>query len=113
MYPNWSVRDRYRIPFPYWERISAAQIERLAWVYDEIADAPMLPPRAMLQCDVRGCLDAEVDKALGILADAADLLRVALASEPAVTGRTFTGRAGGCRGIARTLYNGGRPPAIR
>ena len=28
-------------------------------------------------------------------ADAVELLRVALASEPAVTGRTFTGRAGG------------------
>ncbi len=50
-----------------------------------------------------GRLDTAVDAALGIPADAVDLLRVdllrvdllrvALASEQAVTGRTFTGRA--------------------
>ena len=50
VYPNWSVRDRYRIPFPYWEELSAAQIERLAGAYDELGDAPMLPLREMLRC---------------------------------------------------------------
>ncbi len=94
VYPNWSVRDHYRIPFPFWERLSAAQIERLAGAYDELANAAMLPLREMLGCDVRERLDAAVGAALGIPGEAVELLRVALASEPAVTGRTFTGRAG-------------------
>ena len=88
VYPNWSVRNHYRIPFPFWERLTAAQIERLAGAYDELGDAPMLPLREMLQCEVRERLDAAVGAALGIPGDAVELLRVALASEPAVTGRT-------------------------
>ena len=94
VYPNWSVRDHYNIPFPYWERLSAERVEEMAGAYDALWDAPMLPLREMLQCDVRKRLDAAVGVALGIPGDAVELLRVALASEPAVTGRTFTGRAG-------------------
>ena len=94
IYPNWSVSDRYRIPFPFWERLTAAQVERLASVYDDLAHTPMLPLREMLRCEARERLDAAVCAALGIPSDAIDLLRVALASEPAITGRTFTGRAG-------------------
>ena len=94
VYPNWSVEDHYRIPFPSWGKLSAVQVEALAGAYDELADAPMLPLREMLQCEARGRLDAAVGAALGIPGDAVELLRVALASEPAVTGRTFTGRAG-------------------
>ena len=94
VYPNWSVEDHYRIPFPSWGKLSAAQVEALAGAYDELADAPMLPLREMLECDVRGRLDAAVGAALGVPAGVVELLRVALASEPAVTGRTFTGRAG-------------------
>ena len=95
VYPNWSVRDHNRIPFPFWERLSAEQVERLASAYDDLADTPMLPLREMLRCDVRERLDAAVGAALGIPADEVELLRVALESEPAVTGRTFTGQAGG------------------
>ena len=54
----------------------------------------MLPLREMLGCEARERLDAGVGAALRIPADAIDMLRVALASEPAVTGRTFTGQAG-------------------
>ena len=100
VYPNWSVEDHYRIPFPSWGKLSAAQVEALAGAYDALADAPMLPLREMLGCDVRERLDAAVGAALGIPWDAVELLRVALASEPAVTGRTFTGRAGGVGCIA-------------
>ena len=94
VYPNWSVSDRYLIPFPSWDKLSAEQVEALAGAYDELGDAPMLPLREMLGCDVRGRLDAVVGAALGIPWNAVELLRVALASEPAATGRTFTGRAG-------------------
>ena len=94
VYPNWSVRDHYRIPFPSWGKLSAAQVEALAGAYDELAHTPMLPLREMLGCEARGRLDAAVGAALGVPWDAVELLRVALASEPAVTGRTFTGRAG-------------------
>ena len=94
VYPNWSVRDHYSIPFPFWENLNAEQIERLASAYDDLAHTPMLPLREMLRCDARARLDAAVGAALGIPADAIELLRVALASEPAITGRTFTGSAG-------------------
>ena len=94
LYPNWSLSNMRRLTFPFWERLSAAQIERLASAYDELAHAPMLPLREMLRCDVRKRLDAEAGAALGIPSDAVELLRVALASEPAVTGKTFTGQAG-------------------
>ena len=94
VYPNWSVRDHYLIPFPSWERLSAEQVERLASAYDDLSDIPMLPLREMMRCETRERLDAEVGAALGIPTDAIDLLRVALASEPAITGRTFTGQAG-------------------
>ena len=86
LYPNWSLSNMRRLTFPYWERLSAEQVERLASAYDELADTPLLP--------LRERLDAAVGAALGIPEDAVELLRVALASEPAVTGRTFTGRAG-------------------
>ena len=94
VYPNWSAKDHYSIPFPAWGKLSAEQVEALAGAYDELGDAPMLPLREMLGCDVRERLDAAVGAALGIPGEAVELLRVALASEPAVTGRTFTGRAG-------------------
>ena len=94
VYPNWSVRDHYLIPFPSWERLTAEQVERLASAYDDLAETPMLPLREMMRCDTRRRLDAAVGAALGVPADAVELLRVALASEPAITGRTFTGQAG-------------------
>ena len=94
VYPNWSVEDHYRIPFPYWDKLSAAQVERLAGAYDELGAAPMLPLREMLGCAVRERLDGEVGAALGLPGEAVELARVALASEPAVTGKTFTGEAG-------------------
>ncbi len=93
VYPNWSISDMRQLTFPFWERLTAAQIERLASAYDELAHTPMLPMREMLRCDVRKRLDAEVAAALGIPGEAVELLRVVLASEPAVTGRTFTGVA--------------------
>ena len=91
VYPNWSVEDHYRIPFPSWGKLSAAQIERLAGAYDELGAAPMLPLREMLGCAVRERLDAEAGAALGIPWEVVELARVALASEPAVTGRRFAG----------------------
>ena len=93
VYPNWSLSNLRELTFPFWEKLDAAQVEALAGAYDELADTPMLPLREMLGCEARGRLDAAVGAVLGIPGDAVELLRVALASEPAVTGRTFTGRA--------------------
>ena len=112
VYPNWSVEDHYRIPFPSWGKLSAAQIERLAGAYDALGAAPMLPLREMLGCAVRERLDAAVGEALGIPGDAVELARVALASEPAVTGRRSLGwrvavRIGSPWGRLRILGFGG------
>ena len=47
----------------------------------------------MLACDTRRRLDEAVSAALGIPSDVMEAARIALASEPAVTGKTFTGDA--------------------
>ena len=55
--------------------------------------------RYMLTCATRKELDAAVAQALGIPWDVMEQARIALASEPAITGKTFTGDAlrGGLR----------------
>ena len=93
VYPNWSVDDHYQIPMPYWSRLSADAVGGLAAAYDGLRAAELGELRSLLSDDTRRRLDAAVGGALGIPAAAMERTRVALASEPAITGRTYTGRA--------------------
>ena len=91
--PNWSVDDHYQIPMPYWSRLSGAAVSGLAAAYDGLCAAELGELRTLLSDDTRRRLDAAVAGALGIPAAALERTRVALASEPAITGKTYTGRA--------------------
>ena len=93
VYPNWSVDDHYQIPMPYWSRLSGAAVSGLAAAYDGLCAAELGELRTLLSDDTRRRLDAAVAGALGIPAAALERTRVALASEPAITGKTYTGRA--------------------
>ena len=99
VYPNWSVDDRYLIPFPDWGKLPPRQVRALAAAYDKLCGQEFQELRYMLTCDTRKELDAAVAAALRIPAAAMEQARIALASEPAITGKTFTGDAlvGGLR----------------
>ena len=99
VYPNWSVDDRYLIPFPDWGKLPPRQVRTLAAAYDKLCGREFQELRYMLTCDTRKELDAAVAAALRIPAAAMEQARIALASEPAITGKTFTGDAlvGGLR----------------
>ena len=91
VYPNWSVDDWYNISFPDWDKLSAWQVKTLADAYDELCGKELKELRSMLTCDARRLLDEAVAKALRIPWDIMEETRIALASEPAITGKTFTG----------------------
>ena len=93
VYPNWSVDDWYQVPFPDWGKLTSEQVEALAAAYDELCHSELQELRAMLKCDTRRQLDDAVAAALGIPSNMMEAARIALASEPAVTGKTFTGDA--------------------
>ena len=93
VYPNWSVDDWYQVPFPDWGKLATEQVEALSAAYDELCHSELQELRAMLKCDTRRRLDEAVAAALGIPAEMMESGRLALASEPAVTGKTFTGDA--------------------
>ncbi len=67
--------------------------------YDELCNSELQELRYMLTCGTRRRLDEAVAEALGIPWSAMEKARIALASEPAITGKTFTGDAlaGGLR----------------
>ena len=92
-YPNWSVDDWYNIPFPDWGKLSTQQVKDMATTYDELCNSKLQELRAMLKCDTRKQLDESVAKALHIPWETMEQTRIALASEPAITGKTFTGDA--------------------
>jgi 16S rRNA G966 N2-methylase RsmD len=93
VYPNWSVDDWYLVPFPDWSKLTARQVEGLAETYDELCGRELEELRRMLLCDTRRQLDEAVAKVLGIPWDMMEQTRIALASEPAITGKTYTGDA--------------------
>ena len=90
--PNWSVDDHYQIPMPHWSRLAAAQVSRLAAAYDELCGEELRELRELPQDDIRRRLDDAVARALDIPAGELAKTRVALSSEPAITGKTYTGR---------------------
>ena len=92
-YPNWSVDDRYMIPFPDWGKLSVRAVKALVAAYDRLCGEELQELRNMLTCETRKELDAAVAQALGIPGDVMEQARIALASEPAITGKTFTGDA--------------------
>ena len=98
-YPNWSVDDRYLIPFPDWGKLSVRAVKALVAAYDGLCGQEFQQLRNMLKCDTRQQLDTAVAQALGIPGEVMEQARIALASEPAITGKTFTGDAlaGGLR----------------
>lgn len=85
--------DRYLIPFPNWGELTAQQVDSLATAYDELCSQEFRQLRYMLTCDTRRRLDEAVAEGLGIPWSAMEKARIALASEPAITGKTFTGDA--------------------
>ena len=93
--PNWSVDDHRQIPMPYWERLPGGAVNALAAAYDGLCRSELGELRALPSDEVRRRLDDAVGAALGIPAGEMARTRAALASEPAVTGRTYTGRAVG------------------
>ena len=99
VYPNWSVDDRYLIPFPDWGKLPPRQIRALAAAYDKLCQRELQELRSMLTCETRKELDTAVAAALRIPWPEMEKARIALASEPAITGKTFTGDAlvGGLR----------------
>ena len=99
IYPNWSLSDWYQLPFPDWGKLPPRQVRALAAAYDKLCGREFQELRYMLTCATRKELDAAVAAALRIPAAAMEQARIALASEPAITGKTFTGDAlvGGLR----------------
>ena len=99
VYPNWSVDDWYQMPFPDWGQLTAGQIRSLVAAYNRLRKQGFEEMRGMLKCQTRRKLDRAVARALRIPWEEMNKARVALASEPAITGRTFTGDAlrGGLR----------------
>ena len=99
IYPNWSLSDWYQLPFPDWGKLPPRQVRALAAAYDKLCAREFQELRYMLTCATRKELDAAVAAALRIPAAAMEQARIALASEPAITGKTFTGDAlvGGLR----------------
>ena len=95
VYPNWSVDDHRQIPMPYWERLPGGAVNALAAAYDGLCQSELGELRALPSDEVRRRLDDAVGAALGIPAGEMARTRAALASEPAVTGRTYTGRPAG------------------
>ena len=93
VYPNWSVDDWNNIPFPDWGRLTPYQIGTLANAYDDRCSKELKELRYMLTCETRSLLDSAVSHALGIPGDDMQRTRIALASEPSVTGKTYTGDA--------------------
>ena len=92
-YPNWSVNNRYMIPFPDWGKLSARAVKALVAAYDGLCGQEFQQLRNMLTCGARQQLDVAVAQALGIPGEVMEQARIALASEPAITGKTFTGDA--------------------
>lgn len=99
VYPNWSISDWYQLPCPDWDKLTAQQVRALAAAYEELCNRELQELRYMLTCDIRKQLDEAVAQALGVPWEAMEKTRIALASEPAITGKTFTGDAlaGGLR----------------
>ena len=92
-YPNWSVNNRYLIPFPDWGKLSVRSVKALVAAYDGLCGQEFQQLRYMLTCATRKELDTAVAQALGIPGEVMEQARIALASEPAITGKTFTGDA--------------------
>ena len=99
VYPNWSVDDRYLIPCPNWRILPPPRMDVLLSAYEELCNSELQELRYMLTCATRRRLDEAVAEGLGIPWSAMEKARIALASEPAITGKTFTGDAlaGGLR----------------
>lgn len=95
VYPNWSVDDHRQIPMPYWERLAGGAVNALAAAYDGLCQLELGELRSLPSDEARRRLDDAVGAALGIPAGEMARTRAALASEPAVTGRTYTGRPAG------------------
>ena len=93
VYPNWSLSDWYQLPCPDWDRLPARQVRALATAYDKLCQQELQELRYMLVCDTRRQLDAAVAAALRIPWAEVEKARIALASEPAITGKTYTGDA--------------------
>lgn len=93
IYPNWSVDDWYLIPFPNWGMLNTLQVKALATAYDKLCTKEMQELRSMLTCGIREQLDQAVATALRIPWDVMEKTRIALVSEPSITGKTYTGDA--------------------
>ena len=93
IYPQWTIANWEKVHFPDWSRLTAAQVKAMAAAYDELCGSELQEFRAMLACDTRRRLDKAVSAALGIPSDVMEAARIALASEPAITGKTYTGDA--------------------
>lgn len=92
VYPNWSLDDLLEIPFPRWSELTHSQVEWMAQAgYEKLADRPFEQLREMMDCETRLALDRAVSEALGVPWDEMEALRVALASEPSITGKRFAG----------------------
>ena len=92
IYPNWSQDDLRQIPFPQWSELTESQVEWMALQgYEALADHPFKPLREMRDCETRLALDRAVSSALGVSWEEMETLRVALSSEPGITGKRFVG----------------------
>ena len=93
IYPNWSIDDWHLLPVPDWGKLSARAVKALVAAYDDLCHQELQELRNMLTCATRQQLDVAVAQALGIPGEVMEQARIALASEPAITGKTFTGDA--------------------
>ena len=90
-YPNWSMDDLREIPFPQWSELTESQVSEMARAYESLAARPFKPLREMRDCETRLALDRAASSALGVSWDEMETLRVALSSEPGITGKRFVG----------------------
>ena len=105
IYPNWSIDDWHLLPMPDWGKLSARAIKALVAAYDKLCGREFQELRYMLTCGTRQQLDVAVAQALGIPGEVMEQARTALASEPAITGKAFTGDA-----LAGGLSDSRQPP---
>ena len=90
-YPQFSMADLRKIPFPDFAALGEAAALRLAAEYDAQCEQTLQPLPRMDADPARAALDAAVCAALGIDAERVATIRRHLAAEPSVTGRRYAG----------------------
>lgn len=88
-YPNLSMSDLNRLPFPEWGVNDKDAVDLLAATFRRLSKQELKPLPGMIDCETRQALDESVGEALELDSRLIVDIRHALAREPSVTGRRY------------------------